>query len=198
MMVLTPNNRTSPSFTLHHSLQCCCPHAACHSHPCPAPLPHLLPSPCLPPCPCLGRQREPSCWAGSRASTLAPGELHVVVLLSHSPVPGQGSPPGWVAAGLAHPECLSCVPAALPTCRQGRPEHSQHRPLLPASACSPRAPAARRATGQGAGIGDGQEQPPSPHCMLVLTLLWLCPCLQRPASTPQVARGLHWPPCEGS
>lgn len=44
---------------------------------------------------------------------------------------------------------------------------------------------------------DGQEQPPSPHCTLVLTLLWLCPCLQRSASAPQGARGLHWPHCEG-
>lgn len=116
MMVLTPNNRTSPSFTFHHSLLCCCPRAACCPHPCPAPLPHLLPPPCLPPRPCLGRQCEPSCWAGSRASTLAPGEPHVVVLLRHSPEPGQGSPragwlPGWHTLSVSAASQLPSLPA---------------------------------------------------------------------------------------
>lgn len=84
-----------------------------------------------------------------------------------------GLPAGLGCARLAHPECLSCIPVALPACRQGRPEHSQHALLLLASAFFPHAPPASRATGKCAGIMDGQEQPPSPHCILVLTLLCL-------------------------
>lgn len=100
---------------LHHSLQCCCPHAACCPHS--RPLPHLLPPPCLPPCPCLGRQCEPPCWARSQVSTLAPGELHVLCCsithqcLGRAPCGAAGLLPGWHTLSVSAASQLPSLPA---------------------------------------------------------------------------------------
>lgn len=161
-----------------------------HSSPCVIPcsaaalmLPAALTpaQPLLPTsCPHHGSPRAPA-WAGSvshhlgqePSENLRPRRAACPWLLHHSLGPGQGSLQGWAVPGWHTPSvsAASQLPS-LPAGRAGQ-STSQHALLLLASAFFPHAPPASRATGKCAGIMDGQEQPPSPHCILVLTLLCL-------------------------
>lgn len=191
-MVLTPNNRTSPSFTLHRSLQCFCPHFCLLPSPLPSPSSPSSAPPCLPPAPA---------WAGSVSHHAGPGAERALLpqescMSSAAPsltgAPA-GLPGGCAAARLAHPECLTASQLpSLPAGRAGQSTASTLPCLLLSCTSSQESHGAVYwHWGQA-----GAAPQPSLHSGADSAVAVPLPAVL--ALAPQSARGLRWPHSKGS